>query len=108
MRTAYSLFISQVNSSRARTINAHEFYSRCIVAGFQCRPDATKNLRSAPVDWTMSKRVIQLLRVSTERQAADDKAGLAAQRAVTQRTACLLYTSDAADDLLCVDLGGRR
>src|SRR5450756_3127091 len=23
-------------------------------------------------------------------------------------TCCLLYTSDAADDLLCVDLGGRR
>src|SRR5450756_116731 len=23
-------------------------------------------------------------------------------------TYCLLYTSDAADDLLCVDLGGRR
>src|SRR5450756_3167409 len=23
-------------------------------------------------------------------------------------TGCLLYTSDAADDLLCVDLGGRR
>ena len=26
----------------------------------------------------------------------------------TLRDACLLYTSDAADDLLCVDLGGRR
>ena len=25
-----------------------------------------------------------------------------------QLGACLLYTSDAADDLLCVDLGGRR
>ena len=25
-----------------------------------------------------------------------------------QDTNCLLYTSDAADDLLCVDLGGRR
>src|SRR5450756_3115993 len=25
-----------------------------------------------------------------------------------QWVACLLYTSDAADDLLCVDLGGRR
>ena len=25
-----------------------------------------------------------------------------------QREPCLLYTSDAADDLLCVDLGGRR
>src|SRR5450756_2886830 len=24
------------------------------------------------------------------------------------RWGCLLYTSDAADDLLCVDLGGRR
>ena len=25
-----------------------------------------------------------------------------------RRWTCLLYTSDAADDLLCVDLGGRR
>ena len=25
-----------------------------------------------------------------------------------QTQICLLYTSDAADDLLCVDLGGRR
>src|SRR5680860_748605 len=27
---------------------------------------------------------------------------------VDQVITCLLYTSDAADDLLCVDLGGRR
>ena len=27
---------------------------------------------------------------------------------VIEVEACLLYTSDAADDLLCVDLGGRR
>src|SRR5450756_3152974 len=26
----------------------------------------------------------------------------------TRQVSCLLYTSDAADDLLCVDLGGRR
>ena len=25
-----------------------------------------------------------------------------------KESVCLLYTSDAADDLLCVDLGGRR
>ena len=25
-----------------------------------------------------------------------------------RHTPCLLYTSDAADELLCVDLGGRR
>ena len=32
------------------------------------------------------------------------------RRALRRRPcrACLLYTSDAADDLLCVDLGGRR
>src|SRR5680860_267787 len=28
--------------------------------------------------------------------------------AATAVAPCLLYTSDAADDLLCVDLGGRR
>ena len=27
---------------------------------------------------------------------------------IIQAYRCLLYTSDAADDLLCVDLGGRR
>src|SRR5680860_1898089 len=27
---------------------------------------------------------------------------------LAQWSYCLLYTSDAADDLLCVDLGGRR
>src|SRR5680860_1606921 len=32
----------------------------------------------------------------------------AAVAAAPPHTACLLYTSDAADDLLCVDLGGRR
>ena len=27
---------------------------------------------------------------------------------MAEPTTCLLYTSDAADELLCVDLGGRR
>ena len=27
---------------------------------------------------------------------------------IAEDISCLLYTSDAADDLLCVDLGGRR
>src|SRR5450756_3176578 len=27
---------------------------------------------------------------------------------IIENQTCLLYTSDAADDLLCVDLGGRR
>ena len=29
-------------------------------------------------------------------------------KAIEEKIACLLYTSDAADDLLCGDLGGRR
>src|SRR5450756_3008508 len=37
------------------------------------------------------------------------RAGVAqAGKSERQYTVCLLYTSDAADDLLCVDLGGRR
>src|SRR5450756_2906099 len=40
----------------------------------------------------------------------DSQFGTWAHRIAVNRTlnACLLYTSDAADDLLCVDLGGRR
>src|SRR5680860_109636 len=33
--------------------------------------------------------------------------GKALTMAILEPGACLLYTSDAADDLLCVDLGGR-
>ena len=45
---------------------------------------------------------------------AGDAVGIGCQQgeALSSRlgnvTTCLLYTSDAADDLLCVDLGGRR
>src|SRR5437879_6414355 len=35
----------------------------------------------------MMKKVIELIRVSTEGQAADDKSGIPAQRAINRRTA---------------------
>eukprot|EP00657_Telonema_sp_P-1_P005162 TRINITY_DN22341_c0_g1_i1.p1 TRINITY_DN22341_c0_g1~~TRINITY_DN22341_c0_g1_i1.p1 ORF type:complete len:157 (+),score=49.73 TRINITY_DN22341_c0_g1_i1:179-649(+) len=35
-------------------------------------------------------------------------AGVECVRTIKENSICLLYTSDAADDLLCVDLGGRR
>src|SRR5680860_1860012 len=39
----------------------------------------------------------------------DIRAGEEAVRLIREQVdSCLLYTSDAADDLLCVDLGGRR
>ena len=34
--------------------------------------------------------------------------GVPSRRPASGLLLCLLYTSDAADDLLCVDLGGRR
>ena len=37
-----------------------------------------------------------------------EKHFLQGQELIQKLLPCLLYTSDAADDLLCVDLGGRR
>ena len=45
---------------------------------------------------------ILMIRNSQYARVENSKAGH------TRRKPCLLYTSDAADDLLCVDLGGRR
>src|SRR5450756_375278 len=48
-------------------------------------------------------------RSTVYRAVVRSKAAAAAGRTVTGKPGtCLLYTSDAADDLLCVDLGGRR
>ena len=38
----------------------------------------------------------------------DDAVGEVVEVEDALSSGCLLYTSDAADDLLCVDLGGRR
>ena len=38
----------------------------------------------------------------------DAERGLRRMRELVRPGGCLLYTSDAADDLPCVDLGGRR
>src|SRR5450756_1005572 len=50
--------------------------------------------RGEPLD------LITLINELRRRQKLETAGGLA--------YLCLLYTSDAADDLLCVDLGGRR
>src|SRR5659263_612337 len=51
----------------------------------------------------------QLDRSGVRSEHGDVRATLGEMDAEPERTSCcLLYTSDAADDLLCVDLGGRR
>src|SRR5450756_3148361 len=59
-------------------------------------------------NWTLVRRCLGYRRFDTEGQLADlqQLETLLAQRAnvLQPSMACLLYTSDAADDLLCVDL----
>ena len=44
----------------------------------------------------------------TNKWECDEKSAFGISKIIAIFTNCLLYTSDAADDLLCVDLGGRR
>ena len=53
-----------------------------------------------------SEMALLLARMLTERGTYDPDAALRAYQFWLD--SCLLYTSDAADDLLCVDLGGPR
>ena len=46
-------------------------------------------------------------KVSCQLDSVPCHRGIGKERGL-RRIACLLYTSDAADDLRCVDLGGRR
>ena len=55
------------------------------------------------VDWLATRRIHQP-RPRMAKQMPPSTTSVS----VTNGLSCLLYTSDAADDLLCVDLGGRR
>ena len=50
----------------------------------------------------------RLMREALQAKVASERASLEARQKYEQALSCLLYTSDAADDLPCVDLGGRR
>src|SRR5680860_820373 len=60
--------------------------------------DPTQQIGAA---WGVKEQLRVLLKTTNVADAA-------AARARFNQYVCLLYTSDAADDLLCVDLGGRR
>src|SRR5680860_1924483 len=47
-------------------------------------------------------------RLGRKETREQEEARLSSRASSVRSPICLLYTSDAADDLLCVDLGGRR
>src|SRR5450756_2544866 len=61
--------------------------------------------------WTTARSTERTLRLAPAPSTYCARRGSLAVRPWTlngTNDSCLLYTSDAADDLLCVDLGGRR
>src|SRR5450756_2292652 len=52
----------------------------------------------------VNKNIVQTLKLRGEVESLSERYAFVLRR----MAGCLLYTSDAADDLLCVDLGGRR
>src|SRR5450756_2034789 len=72
-----------------------EAYSKCPITA-----------QHASSTWLMQEICPRGAKVSPVRLNADDMFRRPCDDALS--TICLLYTSDAADDLLCVDLGGRR
>src|SRR5450756_88367 len=76
----------------------------------QCRGDVTTRMKRDRRDPAI--RVAELLvRAAAHHPRAASRSprgGSPPTRDCPHPGCCLLYTSDAADDLLCVDLGGRR
>src|SRR5450756_312339 len=63
-----------------------------------CAPTAAGSSPEPDPSWAVTGETAGLAVEVTRGKAATS----------ASRPTCLLYTSDAADDLLCVDLGGRR
>src|SRR5450756_3074742 len=67
-----------------------------------------QDVRNAQIEYLGKKGTVTALLKQISAVAEDQRRQFGEQVNVLKQWACLLYTSDAADDLLCVDLGGRR
>src|SRR5450756_3034479 len=75
---------------------------------FTCRGTATPLLAYRPALMALRCHPGAMQRDSAGYQGVPRLSTSARTKLLVSFGACLLYTSDAADDLLCVDLGGRR
>ena len=83
----------------------------CIVFLFQAEDGIRDLVRSRGLGDVYKRQVQLLAQLAVERQDLKLAGGLQAQiraRGEQVALACLLYTSDAADERSSVDLGGRR
>ena len=69
--------------------------------GEMIRPDTMAAMAEAGVPGYRKEEILDVL-------GADEEGRYLCGIVERVANGCLLYTSDAADDLLCVDLGGRR
>src|SRR5450756_2089047 len=100
----------------ARTQDAVVFGPKAKHAGLRAAEPKKCGARTSPTPGWAEGRLPKLPRTTAaafvycagSSGAADS--GMASDQVAMVRNirTCLLYTSDAADDLLCVDLGGRR
>ena len=78
---------------------------------FQAEDGIRDLVRSRGLGDVYKRQVCQLVEIA-DALAIHQNGHVFSERALivehVMAQACLLYTSDAADDLLCVDLGGRR
>ena len=58
--------------------------------------------------WFMRSKMLDKLALKKDIDSKVDRSAEDSVKVGDIGISCLLYTSDAADDLLCVDLGGRR
>ena len=63
------------------------------------------SLRASFAGYPIMKRVIELIRVSTEKQAGNDRASIPAQRSVNRRT-CLQYGLEIVRSIQISDVSG--
>src|SRR5680860_1913686 len=92
----------------------HRWYHRALRAGQRCAGSGSLWSVQAPGMEHLLAGGLGVLAVrgsgfrDSPRGGDQKAAGLHSVVDVPWSPDCLLYTSDAADDLLCVDLGGRR
>eukprot|EP00657_Telonema_sp_P-1_P009310 TRINITY_DN3504_c0_g1_i1.p1 TRINITY_DN3504_c0_g1~~TRINITY_DN3504_c0_g1_i1.p1 ORF type:complete len:149 (-),score=11.20 TRINITY_DN3504_c0_g1_i1:36-482(-) len=102
--------VSSATGYTSKLLNAGEIENKGIEVSVNGMPIKNENFTwGINVNWSQNENTVLSLADGIETlQLGSFQGGVTVNAVVGQPYGCLLYTSDAADDLLCVDLGGRR